>query len=187
MQQTRKGTSASLMHIYLDKRDTRMIKQLLIGLTASIVLLLSIPAQAFQFQDTTGKFHRLDDYKGRWVLVNFWATWCPPCLKEIPDLIALYENRKDIMIIGVSMDADDPKVVLDFVRTMGVTYPTVLGNRKIASQLDEVSLLPSTYFFDPEGNPAARQLGIISREEIEHFIKSKSAPRDIPKNKDKHP
>lgn len=160
-----------------------MIKRFFIGLISSVVLLLSVQAQAFQFRDTTGKVHKLEDYKGRWVLVNFWATWCPPCLKEIPDLIALYESRKDIMIIGVSMDADDSQVVLDFVQKMGVTYPTVLGNRTIASQLDDISLLPSTYFFDPEGNPAARQLGIISREDIEHFIESKSAH----KAKDKRP
>ena len=160
-----------------------MIKRFFIGLISSVVLLLSVQAQAFQFRDTAGKVHKLEDYKGRWVLVNFWATWCPPCLKEIPDLIALYESRKDIMIIGVSMDADDSQVVLDFVQKMGVTYPTVLGNRTIASQLDDISLLPSTYFFDPEGNPAARQLGIISREDIEHFIESKSAH----KAKDKRP
>ncbi len=108
------------------------------------------------------------------MLVNFWATWCPPCLKEIPDLIALYEQRKDLIVIGIAMDIDDPKVVTDFVQSMAIPYPIVLGNRKIASQLDEVSLLPSTYFFDPEGNPAARQQGIISREDIERFIESKS-------------
>lgn len=143
------------------------------------VLLLSFQVQAFQFQDTAGKIHKLEDYKGRWVLVNFWATWCPPCLKEIPDLIALHENRKDIMVIGVAMDFGDPQVVMDFVRSMPITYPIVLGDRKIASQLDEISLLPSTYFFDPEGNPAARQLGIISREDIEKFIELNPAEKSI--------
>ncbi len=155
-----------------------MRKHTLVHLVTMAALLLSVQVQAFQFQDTTGKLHKLEDYKGRWVLVNFWATWCPPCLKEIPDLIALYENRKDIMVIGVAMDSDEPKVVLDFVRTMAITYPTVLGNRKIASQLDDISLLPSTYFFDPDGKPAARQLGIISRESIEKFIESKSTKKD---------
>lgn len=143
------------------------------------VLLLSFQVQAFQFQDTAGKIHKLEDYKGRWVLVNFWATWCPPCLKEIPDLIALHENRKDIMVIGVAMDFGDAQVVMDFVRSMSVTYPIVLGDRRIASQLDEISLLPSTYFFDPQGNPAARQLGIISREDIEKFIELNSTEKDI--------
>ncbi len=138
-------------------------------------LLLSFQVQAFQLQDTTGKIHKLEDYKGRWVLVNFWATWCPPCLKEIPDLIALYQDRKDIMIIGVAMDFGDQQVVLDFVKSMSINYPTVLGSREIASQLDEVSILPSTYFYDPEGKPAARQVGIISRDSIEKFISSKTS------------
>lgn len=151
------------------------MKYKLIVLFCVIAMLLSFQVHAFQFQDVTGKIHKLSEYKGRWVLVNFWATWCPPCLKEIPDLIALYEQRKDLVVIGVAMDVDDPKVVMDFVRSMSITYPIVLGNRKIASQLDEISLLPSTYFFDPEGNPVARQQGIISRESIEQFIETKSA------------
>ncbi len=140
---------------------------------------LAAAAADFSFRDIAGKQHNLVDYRGKWVLVNFWATWCPPCLKEIPDLIALYENRKDIMVIGVAMDFSDSQVVMDFVQSMSITYPIVLGNRQIASQLDDISLLPSTYFFDPNGQPAARQLGIISRESIEKFIESKSIEKSV--------
>lgn len=135
---------------------------------------MAIEVQAFQFQDSTGKIHKLDDYKGRWVLINFWATWCPPCLEEIPDLIALHNERKDIVVIGVAMDFSDPNEVMKFVKKMAISYPTVLGNRKIAAQLDEVSMLPSTYFYDPEGKPAARKLGLITRESIEKFIDSET-------------
>ena len=146
-------------------------------LSYALLLMLSIQAYGFQFQDTTGKIHKLEDYKGKWVLINFWATWCPPCLKEIPDLISLSKDRKDIMVIGVAMDSDDPRIVMEFVQSMAINYPIVFGNREIAAQLDDVSLLPSTYFYDPEGNPAARQQGIISRESIENFINLKSAER----------
>ncbi|SFK33810.1 Thiol-disulfide isomerase or thioredoxin [Nitrosomonas aestuarii] len=138
-----------------------------------MLLLLVIEVKAFQFHDTDGKIHTLADYKGRWVIINFWATWCPPCLEEIPELIALYEDRKDIMVIGVAMEFSDPEVVMAFVEKMSISYPTVLGTRRIASQLDEISMLPSTYFFDPDGKPAARKLGIVTRESIESFINAR--------------
>ena len=139
-------------------------------LLIAILLSLTMNVNAFQFQDTDGKFHTLSDYKGRWVIINFWATWCPPCLEEIPDLIALYEGREDVMVIGVAMEFSDPEVVMAFVESMSITYPTVLGNRRIASQLDDISMLPSTYFFDPDGKPAARKLGLVTRKSIEIFI-----------------
>lgn len=146
-----------------------------------LVMLLSLSVQAygFQFTDITGKNHVLSDYKGKWVLVNFWATWCPPCLKEIPDLISLYESRKDLVVIGIAIDEADPNLVLEFAESMSISYPTVIGDRRVAAQIDEISLLPSTYLYDPAGNPAARKLGLITRVEIEEFIKSKS--------KDVHP
>lgn len=133
---------------------------------------LCIEAHGFQFRDINGKNHALADYEGKWVLVNFWATWCPPCLKEIPDLISLYEDRKDIMIIGVAIDEADAGVVLEFAKSMSISYPTVIGDRLIAAQIDDISLLPSTYLYDPAGNPAARKLGLITRGEIEEFIQS---------------
>ncbi len=106
------------------------------------------------------------------MLVNFWATWCPPCLEEIPDLISLYEDRDDVMIIGIAMDYADTETVMKFTEAMSVSYPIVLGNRQIALQLDELSMLPSTYLFDPHGKPAARKIGLLTRRDIEKFIQS---------------
>lgn len=126
----------------------------------------------FKFEDSKGKIHQLSDYRGKWVLVNFWATWCPPCLKEIPDLISLYKDRNNIMILGIAMDYEDSKTVMEYAEALSIPYPIVLGDRWIASQLDELSMLPSTYLFDPEGKPAARKIGLLTREDIEKFIQS---------------
>ncbi len=158
-----------------------MIKSsLVLFLCLMSLSLVSLQAKAFKFQDSTGKIHTLADYKGKWVLINFWATWCPPCLEEIPDLIALYESRNDVMVIGIAMDFADPKDVMEYVDAMSISYPTVLGSRRIALQIEELSMLPSTYLFDPYGRPAARQIGIITREEIEEFMRHK--PSSVMKN-----
>lgn len=138
------------------------------------LLTFVVQAEGFQFrfEDSKGKIHRLSDYRGKWVLVNFWATWCPPCLEEIPDLISLYKERDDVMIIGIAMDYADTETVMKYAEAMSVPYPIVFGDRQIAGQLDELSMLPSTYLFDPEGKPAARKIGLLSREEIDNFLRS---------------
>ena len=132
-------------------------------------------AQGFSFKDTAGKIHSLSDYRGKWVLVNFWATWCPPCLEEIPDLVSLYESLKDVMVICIVMDYRDPRTVLKFVDSLAISYPIVFGNKSIVAQIGPVSMLPTTYLFNPAGRPAAYKVGIISRKSLEDFMRENSA------------
>ncbi|MEO6824127.1 MAG: TlpA disulfide reductase family protein [Nitrosospira sp.] len=143
----------------------------------SVLLLLSpsVQAKGFIFTDSTGKKLTLSDYKGKWVLINFWATWCPPCLKEIPDLVSLYESRKDVMVIGIAMDYRDRKTVLKFVDSLSISYPVVFGDKKIAAQIGPVSMLPTTYLFNPAGQPAAYKVGLISRESLEEYMRENSS------------
>lgn len=130
----------------------------------------------FRLKDTTGQIHTLERHKGKWIIINFWATWCPPCLKEIPDLIALHRDRKDIVIIGVAIDYQNPGTVMEFTQSLSVNYPVVLGDKKIAAQIGPLSMLPTTYVFNPAGRPAVYKVGLISRADIEGFI------RDYPGN-----
>jgi len=142
------------------------------------VLLLAaswVQAADFRVTDTTGKTHTLSGYKGKWVLVNYWATWCPPCLEEIPDLIALHENKKNnLVVIGVAMDYRNAKQVTDFAEGLLVEYPIVLGNPQVVRQIGPVQGLPTTYLFNPEGKMVAQQVGLITREAVEQYIAGKS-------------
>lgn len=151
-----------------------MKRQWEIVILFTLILCLPIKnteAYGFHFEDSAGKIHTLSGYKGKWVLINFWATWCPPCLKEIPDLSKLSRERKDIVIIGIAMEYDKTEDVMQFAEKMKIPYPIVLGNRTTATQIgDDISLLPSTYLFTPDGKPAARKIGLITRAEIETFI-----------------
>jgi thiol-disulfide isomerase/thioredoxin len=97
----------------------------------SLSLSSGAEARGFVFTDSTGKKLTLSDYKGKWVLINFWATWCPPCLKEIPDLVSLYESRKDVMVIGIAMDYQNPKTVLKFVDSLSIPIPSSLVTEKL--------------------------------------------------------
>ncbi len=131
-------------------------------------------AQAFTFTDSKGRVHSLDKYKGKWVLVNFWATWCPPCREEIPDLVALSENKKNnLVVLGVAMDYRDPREVLKFADEMMISYPMVLGSYPLAEQVGPVNGLPTTYLYNPQGKQVAYNVGAITREAIESYIRRK--------------
>lgn len=147
---------------------------LFLALMALTLMATGAQASDFKLTDTTGKTHTLSGYKGKWVLVNYWATWCPPCLEEIPDLIELHENKKNnLVVIGVAMDYRDPKQVTDFAEGLLVTYPIVLGNAKVTNQIGPVQGLPTTYLYNPEGKMVAQQVGAITRKVVESFIASK--------------
>lgn len=145
-------------------------------LAAAVSLCLALPAMAqpFAFTDLKGKVQRLSDYKGKWVLVNFWATWCPPCLEEIPDLVDLHEShrRKDLVVIGVALDSTE-KSVREFVSRFAISYPVAVSDYDQAAQVGEVNVLPTSYLYDPKGELVSYQEGMLTRSSVESYIKSK--------------
>lgn len=145
----------------------------------AFLLLCSWPSYAAEFslEDIQGKTHRLADYRGKWVLVNFWATWCPPCLDEIPELTSLYNAHqdKDLQVIGIAMDSGSSKKVADFAQAHGINYPVVMGDRKVTSQIGAVDVLPASYLYNPKGELVSYQAGEVTRASVEAYIKKKSS------------
>jgi thiol-disulfide isomerase/thioredoxin len=146
-------------------------------LLALLLILFGSTAYAADFvlKDLQGKTHKLTDYRGKWLLVNFWATWCPPCLHEIPELISLHNAHKDndLRVIGLAMDSGTAKVVAAFAKKQGVTYPVALSDSKIQSQIGSVEGLPTSYLYNPQGEQVSYKMGEVTRESIEAYIKGK--------------
>jgi thiol-disulfide isomerase/thioredoxin len=120
--------------------------------------------------DLAGQPRRLADWRGQVLIVNFWATWCPPCIHEIPEFIALQRELGDrgVQFVGIAMD--DPQAVADFVREQGVNYPTLLDNGEgiaLARALGNAQgVLPYTLVLDRQGAIQRRHAGAITRDEL---------------------
>ena len=153
-------------------------KQCFIYLLLSLFLSPALLAQATELtlKDQTGKLHHVADYKGKWLLVNYWATWCPPCLEEIPDLVNLYDahHDKDLMVIGVAVDYESSSEVAKYVDDMLMSYPIVLSNDKASGVKQQPEVLPTTYIYSPDGKLFKIKQGLITRQWIEKLLADKS-------------
>jgi peroxiredoxin len=129
-------------------------------------------APNFTLKDADGKTVHLTDYRGKVVLLDFWATWCPPCKLEIPWLIDIERKNKDrgFEVLGVSMDDEGWEVVKPFMREVGMNYRVVIGNDTVAEMYGNVESLPETFLIDHEGKIAAVHIGLASRKEFEDEV-----------------
>lgn len=125
------------------------------------------------FKTADGKTYDLSKLTGKVVIVNFWATWCGPCRKEIPDFIEFYKNYKDkgVEILGVSLDRDGWEKVKPFLKQTPINYPIVLGNGEIAGKFSRFNAIPTTFIIDKSGNIVDEHTGVMTRSQLEAKIK----------------
>ena len=129
-------------------------------------------APEFALKDADGKVVHLADYRGKVVLLDFFATWCGPCKIEIPWFTEMERKNKDrgFAVLGVSMDDEGWEVVKPFLVELGVNYRVVIGNDSTAQVYGGVDALPTTFLIDQAGKIAAVHVGLASRKEFEDGI-----------------
>ncbi len=150
----------------------KFILTLLLSIAIVITSELAVADTNFLLKDTAGIKHQLSNYKGKWVLVNYWATWCSPCLEEVPDLVNLYDHRKkkDLMVLGVVFDYKSVKDVNDYVDDMLMSYPIILGDDAVSTQIGSAEVLPTTFIYNPKGELVKIKRGLITKQYIERII-----------------
>ncbi|MSQ27190.1 MAG: TlpA family protein disulfide reductase [Dehalococcoidia bacterium] len=132
------------------------------GVTSPYKFTAGMPAPEFTLQSLEGKPVSLSDYRGKTVLVNFWATWCPPCRSEMPDMQRLAQDHPDdLVVLAVDLqEAPDP--IASFAKQFGLTFPILLDTRGDVSQAFGVQSLPSSFFIDPQGRIASFNIGALN-------------------------
>ena len=143
-----------------------------------LLLLLVLPFGALAvdmpLESVDGSNTNLNRFQGQWVVVNYWATWCPPCIAEMPELQSFHDDHKDddAVVIGINAELIDKERLLAFLDDYFITYPVFLSKPGQSSELGQVPGLPTTFLVTPQGEVVARQVGPVTREMIEQFIEN---------------
>jgi thiol-disulfide isomerase/thioredoxin len=130
-----------------------------------------IAAPDFKLKDLSGKEISLSDLKGKRVFINFWATWCPPCKAEMPELEKLYQETKssDLVIITVNL-GEDKATVHKFIESNKYNFPVLLDSKNEAAALYGIRSIPTSYFIDKDGYIANGKIGAMNLEEMRSYV-----------------
>ena len=129
-------------------------------------------APNFSLQTADGKTIELAKLKGKVVLVNFWATWCGPCRKEMPDFVELYKQKrsKGLEIVSISLDQEGWKVVNPFVKQYNINFPVTIGNGYLVEAYGGIQYIPTTFIVDRNGYIVDKQIGMMAKQVLEQKL-----------------
>ena len=124
--------------------------------------------------DLQGVEQSLSDYRGKWVIVNYWASWCPPCLEEIPELVQFHNDHKnrDAVVWGINREDISLANLKVFVEKQNISYPLFQVPSDSDSALGPVVTIPTTYLVSPKGEVVARHVGFVTVKKLENFIQN---------------
>lgn len=151
----------------------------LLGIALMLMVVAFTPSLAqkapnFKLKTQDGSTVELAKLKGKVVVVNFWATWCGPCRREIPGFMEVYKEYKSkgLEIVGVSLDQEGWDVVRPYLGRMPITYPVVVGDADLADAYGGIDAIPATFIVDRRGNVAKRHIGYLNKSDFEKIVKS---------------
>ena len=144
------------------------------GASLTTHLKVSGPAPDFSLESLDGKATRLSDFRGKAVLLNFWATWCGPCKIEMPWFVDFQKQygSQGLQIVGIAMDDASKEDIGKFAKDMGVNYPILIGKEAVGDQYGGVPALPETFVIARDGNIVDKLIGLRGKAEIEDAIKA---------------
>lgn len=130
------------------------------------------PAPAFALRSLDGDVVSLDDYRGQVVLVNFWASWCPPCRVEMPGFERVYRQRQDegFVILGIATDTHAEAAIREFVAEHDITYPILLADRGVVQDYGGVRALPESFLVDRDGRIRHRVIGYFAEPALRSAV-----------------
>ncbi len=127
--------------------------------------------QNLVFYDLKGNALKLADFHGKWVLINYWASWCKPCFKEIPELNRFYrEHRKNVVLLGFSYDQEQGDSLAKLAKKMGIEFPTLTQDPASAIGITSLPGLPATYIINPKGKLSEALFGMQTKKSLEEAI-----------------
>ena len=156
----------------MEKSQVGLLQKVL-GVLLLVNSQLVYAEQELQLPDLNDKLVKVSDFKGKWVIVNYWATWCPPCAAEIPELNAFHKKHHltDAVVLGVNIEKEDLEYVKEFAQNFKIIYPILKSKDSISSPYGQLQALPTTFILDKEGKLKKTIIGTVTEESLENYIK----------------
>lgn len=167
----------------LIKRAIALVTLLLVSATA--VASETQKVQNFSFKDIDGKAHQFSEYKGKWVIVNYWATFCGPCVAEIPALNSVAKRFKDkAVVLGMEAGETPTDELKQFMEQKKIAYPVIPTQDSTMFALGLVYGVPTTFIVNPEGEIVDTHMGAITSAMLQNYLRADNKKTTIAKDKD---